>query len=189
VVTQSSEDDKADLIKFIKTITWCDSEQESWSGGRAMIDMREWVLESYLSRHMRQSNSLKMVLSAILNDSKFLRTKYHNAIYGSDVMESRNFTNHQWVHYKSNGEVENPYKHLPPVFDGLNRESIERLFEEDDLADGGAAMSAYNLMQFVEMTDEERKSIINALYKYCELDTLAMVMLYEGLNDLLNSQS
>lgn len=187
VINESTEFDKAELIKFIKAITWCDGE-EGWTGSRAMIDMREWVLESYLSSHMKQSNSLKVVLPAIINDSSFLRTKYEKGIYGSETMTSLNFKNFRWVNYGENGQVENPYKYLPPVFDGLDREAIEQLFEEDDLADGGAAMSAYNLMQFMEMTDLERKAIINALYKYCELDTLAMVMLYEGLNDLLNSK-
>jgi len=38
---------------------------------------------------------------------------------------------------------------------------------------------AYARMQFSEMTDFERESYKNALLRYCELDTLAMVMIYE----------
>ncbi len=38
---------------------------------------------------------------------------------------------------------------------------------------------AYACMQFMDMSDTERKSIIQGLLKYCELDTLAMVMIWE----------
>jgi hypothetical protein len=33
------------------------------------------------------------------------------------------------------------------------------------------------------MTDQERHALVNALYRYCELDTLAMVMVVEGMNN------
>jgi len=41
-------------------------------------------------------------------------------------------------------------------------------------------MIAYAMMQFTEMSDGERERIIQGLLKYCELDTLAMVFLWEG---------
>ena len=47
------------------------------------------------------------------------------------------------------------------------------------MADGGAASTAYAKMQFTEMNVIERTALRDALLKYCELDTLAMVMLYE----------
>jgi hypothetical protein len=53
------------------------------------------------------------------------------------------------------------------------------------LHDGGAAMTAYCKLQFTEMSDAERAEIEKALLKYCELDTFAMVMLYQGWLDLL----
>jgi len=37
----------------------------------------------------------------------------------------------------------------------------------------------------VTMFDSERKIIIEALLKYCELDTLAMVMIYQGWEDMV----
>ncbi len=49
---------------------------------------------------------------------------------------------------------------------------------------GGAALTAYARMQFEEMSDYERSEIQKALLKYCELDTMAMVMIWEGLKDL-----
>lgn len=43
---------------------------------------------------------------------------------------------------------------------------------------------AYARMQFSQMKDYERESYANALLKYCELDTLAMVMIYEHFKSL-----
>jgi len=48
------------------------------------------------------------------------------------------------------------------------------------LADGGAAMTAYMKMQFTNMPKEEKDAIIQGLLRYCELDTLAMVMIFEA---------
>ena len=47
-------------------------------------------------------------------------------------------------------------------------------------------MAAYALMQFTEMFDYEREKLRKGLLKYCELDTLAMVMIYEGWRVLLH---
>ena len=48
-------------------------------------------------------------------------------------------------------------------------------------------MTAYSRMQFTQMSDIEREKIRLALLKYCELDTLAMVMLVEHWMSLLSS--
>lgn len=39
---------------------------------------------------------------------------------------------------------------------------------------------AYAKMQFEHMSDYERDGLKAGLLKYCELDTLAMVMIYEA---------
>jgi hypothetical protein len=52
---------------------------------------------------------------------------------------------------------------------------------EDDIRSGGAAMTAYALMQFSEMSDQERTRIKEALLRYCKLDTKAMVWIYQYL--------
>lgn len=62
---------------------------------------------------------------------------------------------------------------------------LELLTEEDEIREGGAAMTAYARLQFEEMSDYEREAIRAALLKYCELDTLAMVMIYEGWRELV----
>ena len=41
-------------------------------------------------------------------------------------------------------------------------------------------MAAYGKLQYEDMSDIERDRLNTALLKYCELDTLAMVMIYEA---------
>jgi hypothetical protein len=41
-------------------------------------------------------------------------------------------------------------------------------------------MMAYARLQFEDMSDQERTEITSALKRYCELDTLAMLMIYEA---------
>lgn len=54
---------------------------------------------------------------------------------------------------------------------------LTRYLTEDSLANGEAAMTAYARMKFTEMSSIERDRIQADLLRYCELDTLAMVMI------------
>ncbi len=135
---------------------------------------------------MKGSNSIKKVLPAILNSSEFLKKKYAEPIYGADDgIPSLNFQDWQWITYE-NGEVVDPYKLLPKMFRDIPDEDLDLLSENDELREGGAALTAYARLQFEEMSDYERTEIKSALLKYCELDTLAMVMVFEGWKDLIN---
>jgi hypothetical protein len=40
-------------------------------------------------------------------------------------------------------------------------------------------------MQFEQMGDYEREELTNSLLKYCELDTFAMVMIYEVWREMV----
>lgn len=166
----SDQPDRDDLMEFIKSITWSDNETRgTWTGARKMVDMKDWVMDYYYSPIMKGSNSIKVVLPAIINDCRYVREKYS-----------------VWAKMNDKGEIVNPYKLLAPIFDSFDRMAIESLTEEDSIADGGAAMCAFNLMQFSEMSDLEKSKIAKALLTYCELDTLAMVMLFEGLSNFGN---
>lgn len=57
----------------------------------------------------------------------------------------------------------------------------------EEIGEGGAAMMAYAKMQCCELPDAEREAIRMALLRYCELDTLAMVMLYEYWHEVLTT--
>ena len=68
---------------------------------------------------------------------------------------------------------------LPKLFQDTDTATARLLYQGEKLADGGAAMIAWARMQFTAMSDQEREELSAALLKYCELDTFAMVMIYE----------
>lgn len=177
----SLETDKDELCTWIKTITKSKKDNvEKWEGERNMIDLLEVVKKYYYSPFMEGSNSLKYVLPAILNSSDYLKEKYSKPIYGNEV-KSKNYIDHSWIVIENNAAI-NPYKLLPSINEGYDNELLDTLIIDEDsgIADGGAAMIAYARMQFTEMSDEEFQRISKALLRYCELDTFAMVMLWEA---------
>ncbi len=172
--------DREELLQFIKSITHSnESSGGRWKGERDMIDLLEVVKSFYYHLAMKGSNSIKAVLPAVLR-SDFIKQKYSSPVYGDEGdIKSLNFKNQVWVKEDSNGEIISPYKLLPPVFEDIAPEERENFITDERISDGGAAMTAYARMQFTEMTETEREMIAKGLLKYCELDTLAMVMIYE----------
>jgi hypothetical protein len=176
------------LLAFIKSISKSTGNSElMWEGPRNMVDMLELVKRYYYDPYTRGSNSIKQVLPAILNRSAYLKEKYSQPIYGAlGGIKSRNFKDWTWVR-TADGVVLDPYKLLPKMFDGISDKDFEKLMsDEDDVRDGGAAMTAYAKLQYEEMSDYERGEIRSALLRYCELDSLAMVMIYEGWREMLS---
>ena len=173
--------DKTELMDWIKTITHSTGNSaEQWCGERDMVDLFLTVKHYYYDPKMGGSISLKAVLPAVLNSSKYLQHKYSKPIYGADGgIKSLNFTDKVWLQKDDAGQVKSPYKQLPPIFEGVDTDALDLLISDPKLADGGAAMTAYSRMQFTEMSDFESREIQKALLKYCELDTLAMVMIWE----------
>ena len=51
-----------------------------------------------------------------------------------------------------------------------------------------AALMAYGKLQFEEVSIKEREAIETGLLKYCELDTLAMVMIYEYFVEVIENK-
>ena len=177
--------DKETLMEWIKTITHSTGNSaENWSGERDMVDLYKVVRDFYYDPVMGGSISLKAVLPAVLNSSKYLQNKYAKPIYGATGgIKSLNFTDQIWIHLDNKGKAISPYKQLLPMFDNIDTDTLDLLVSDRNLADGGAAMTAYARMQFTEMTDIESHEIQKALLKYCELDTLAMVMIWEYLEN------
>lgn len=181
----SSEADKEELISFLKSITVSKKDSvQSWEGERKMIDLNLIVKDYYYNPYTKGSNSIKAVLPASLNSSEFLKNKYANCLEQINV-SSKNFNgNHIWFSMK-NDELVNPYKMLPSLYGGWeNDEKDETISEIESIADGGEALTAYAKLQYEDMTEKERNEITSGLLKYCELDTLAMVMIYEHLREL-----
>lgn len=177
--------DKQELVDFIKSITHSSSHQ----GARDMIDLLKLVRYYYYNPLMGGSNSLKYVLPAILNSSEYLQEKYSLPVYGKNsTIRSLNYEDGWvWINKDSRGAIINPYELLPPLFEGIDDEQIEQFLMNSNIQEGGAAMTAYAKMQFASITDLERDRIVKGLLKYCELDTLAMVMVWEYWNNLITN--
>ena len=174
-----------ELITWIETLTSPTQEESKGGerpGSRAMIDLFDLVEYYYLSPLMGGSNSLKVVLPSVIAESKFLQAKYSKPFASS--------LNHKggkvWLEKDpKTGLWLNPYKQLGPIARDIpDDETLDRLMPHRNLDDGGAAMIAYCKMQFTEMSERERTDLCEALLRYCELDTLAMVMLVEYLKDV-----
>ncbi|MEP6738023.1 MAG: DUF2779 domain-containing protein [Chryseolinea sp.] len=185
----SSEPDKEVLCDWIKTITKSSNKSnEQWEGSRNMVDLLELVKKYYYHPATRGSNSIKAVLPAILSTSPYLQEMYGKPIYGT-TMKSLNFRDRAWFQWDDEGHIINPYELLDPVFQGISPTLLDSFFmpEESDVQDGGTAMIAYAQMQFTLMTDTERQFIRKALLQYCELDTLAMVMVVQEWRRVIGS--
>ena len=190
--------DKNELIAFIDSITHPTGDELKTDGSlmpgyRDMIDLWDIVKKYYMHKDMKGSNSIKQVLPAVLKSSPFLQDKYgnENRIYGSLEMSSLNIKPadaKDWIVRNADGEIENPYKHLDDLskiskylgvtpeelseFDGGDEDS-----GDDKIANGGAALAAYTKLQFAN--EKMTSALKTALLRYCELDTLSMVFIWE----------
>jgi hypothetical protein len=174
----SEEADKDELIAFINRITD--------DGERTMVDIAKSVLKYFYHHSMKGSNSIKAVLPAILNASELIQSKYSKPIYGTEQMPSLNLKEKVWIEYEEDGKtVKNPYKLLPSVSSYLDipQEELDRMDNEDDdtVSNGGAALAAYGKLQFSDT--QMSQALEKALLCYCELDTLAMVFIWEYFYD------
>lgn len=175
---QSSERDKDELIEFIDTLV-------SKDDTRYMVDLQKLVVQYYYSVHMKGSNSIKYVLPAILNESAFLKEEYSKPYSGRSIKN-------KVLYVEENGIAVNPYtlldqlglRDIPDdvddIIEGFNTELSETI------ADGGKAMISWSRMQFDDVSEQERESTFKGLLRYCELDTLAMVMIYQHWMSLKN---
>ncbi|MBC8397640.1 MAG: DUF2779 domain-containing protein [Flavobacteriales bacterium] len=183
----SDEEDKEELISFIKLISHNTGKSaEKWCGDRDMIDLWKVVKDYYYDPYTKGSNSIKDVLPAVLNSSIFLQNKYQKEL--KDInLTSKNFVGNQIFLKFKDEKLINPYKLLPPLFDNWTQDEIDNVISGlEGISDGGAALTAYGKLQFEEISERERGEIERALLKYCELDTLAMVMIYESWKDMIN---
>ncbi len=190
----SDAPNKESLISFIETIShptndnpdpWIVPTRKQNQGTRDMVDLCKVIIMYYYNPHTFGSNSIKKVLPAVLKSSQFVQKKYSKPI-GAIAVSSKNLPDdHIWLTKREN-EIISPYKTLPPVYDNISQEEIEaRLSNIENVDDGGAALTAYGKTQYTDMTEKERQDISDALKRYCELDTLAMVMIYEHLKSIV----
>ena len=181
------EPDGKELQAFIETlVTPSDDSTNKWQPSRPMVDLLRLVKDYVYLPATNGSNSLKAVLPAILNASNYVKGKYSEAIYGAGCeIPSLNIGSTAWIRYDDEGAVINPYLLLPDIGADLSSEESDDLVGLIKINEGGAALTAYGRLMFEELPDDVRHAITQALLQYCELDTLAMVFLYEGLVDLI----
>jgi hypothetical protein len=185
---ESEKYNKAELMKFIEHITILRDKVKKdeiiRKGDRVMIDMCQTIKDYYYNPYTKGSNSIKAVLPAIFNTSKFIIDKYSKPI-GKLNMTSKNFEKDKvWISFDENNKVIDPYKSLPKTH-ADHDDSFKLIGEIDEINNGGAALTAYGRTQYTDMDEKERNDIKTALLKYCELDTLAMVMIYEHFREIL----
>ena len=176
--------DRDDLCRFIDLITIRNENKSKIPGSRNMVDLWWLVIAYFYAPQAKGKNGLKYILPAAIENSVFLRNKYSKPIYGQEKpVKSLNYVEKVWITAETGN---NPYKTLEPVFDEYSDDQLDELVDDlDGIREGGAAMTAYCKLQFSEVPLDQRQKINEALLRYCELDTLAMVMLYEYWKDIL----
>ena len=182
----SPPSDAALLKNFIEEITIENTDKRiARKGSRKMYDLCALAKKVYFHKDTGGSSSIKKVLPSVLKSSEFLKIKYSHPLLKCKN-ESLNFDQVIWWTTKDN-EVVSPYKLLPPVFSDFNNESIESLELDRELhiSEGGAATVAYGRLQFSDVSSSERESVHLSLLRYCELDTLAMIMVFEAFREWL----
>lgn len=173
----SQEPDKDELVAFIQGITH-DTKEDRY-GARDMVDLCEVVVRYYYDPSMKGSNSIKVVLPAVLR-SRELQKLYEQPY--REYVSSPNFAEFDFslINYidESHTEVGNPYKYLPTIGAEL-LEDGEMPDSEDRINNGGLANANYAKLQYDGLSEEEKLKLKNALLRYCELDTMAMVLIYK----------
>lgn len=165
--------DKEALIAFLKTLTK--------GGDRELVDLCKISEMAFFHPDTKGSNSIKKVLPAILKVSDKLKMTYSKPIYGAPGgIKSKNFAGEQGVAWiESQGS--DPYSRLKSIA----KEMLPAGAPEDSvIAEGGAAATAYARLQFENLSNLDRNRIETALLRYCELDTLAMIMVVQAWQEM-----
>jgi len=172
---EESEPEFSDCIQWIDTVTEYRVEGKKIEGKRNMVDMLELVKQYYYHPSMGGSNSIKSVLPAIFFTSEYIKKRYSGPVgFGNNLKDEA-----LWKFDSISKKPFDPYKILPDTYSALDESKSDLLFKDAKVQDGGAALVAFGKMQFTKMSEEEKSALVTALLQYCELDTLAMVMLYE----------
>lgn len=153
-------EDREELMEWIHgVISRPDSNRPS---NLHLVDLNRLVQDYYYNAFMINSLSIKDVLESVMSISPYLKEHY------SKPYNSNNYEGMIWWRPKAQKEKEgamNPYK----VIESLGRE----------IREGAEAMVAYSHLQNPDLSQQIRRELKEALLKYCELDTLAMLMIVQ----------
>ena len=149
------------LKEWLENIVKMDDKDE----GR-FIDMNALTLKHYFHPDMKGKTSIKKTLPAIWNNNSYLHKIPWFAQY-----------------YKEEyGEILSPYKAL--------KDQIEIYEQTEVVNDGTGAMRAYFEIMFGDFKDNQkiRENWRDLLLQYCELDTMAMVIIWTHWIKLTNKK-
>lgn len=120
------------------------------------VDMNDLTFMHYFHPDMKGKTSIKKVLPAVWKNNIYLHSNPWFKKYASDA-----------------GTSLNPYDTLAPIISELEKEEVVK--------DGTGAMRAYHNLMFGEQSNspEKREQLIKLLLQYCELDTMAMVIIWK----------
>jgi hypothetical protein len=132
------------------------------------VDLNKFTLDNYFHPLMKGKTSIKWTLPAVLFASKSKRIEEWLKNFESGL---------SLLKRDENSKIINPYKLLPPIEIYERAETVE---------DGTGAMRAYEDLMFGLNKGETGvvEKYRQALLKYCKLDTLAMVIIWEHWNSL-----
>lgn len=149
------------LKKWLEVVVKMDKDDSG-----LFIDLNKFTLENYFHPLMKGKTSIKWTLPAVLFASKSKRIEKWLKNFESGL---------SLLQRDENSKIMNPYKLLPPIEIYERAETVE---------DGTGAMRAYEDLMF-GLNKGEVNTVENyrqALLKYCKLDTLAMVIIWEHWN-------
>ena len=119
-----------------------------------------------------------------MESSDRLRELYSQPVYGTDALPSKNFKNMQWwVQADEGRRPRDPYALLEGTFSPelLSQGPEVRYYQRfESIQNGGGATMAYTRSQSGLMPAGVKSAIEKGLKQYCELDTLAMVMIMQA---------
>ena len=142
-----------------------------------MVDLMSIILKGYYVNGSNGSASIKSLLLPTLQYSTHLRDLYEGPNYSST-----NFKNMQWwvESLPGSGQPIDPYK-LLQMANNFDNDTDYNSNSNSVVAHGGDAIAAYSMLQRYDIDMNARQQIEKSLLRYCELDTLAMVMIVQAL--------
>ncbi|MBN2735655.1 MAG: DUF2779 domain-containing protein [Spirochaetales bacterium] len=180
--------DKKEILEWIPKIARIKGPYSNYNidKRRELVDLHRVARYCYFTPLSKGSLSIKKLLPALLNHSDYLKTKYAAPVYGKNTsFPSLNFGPVSLIRFDEKQRVINPYELLPAVFDDT---SLRPWLPFERLNDGGSAMCAYLRLYYRDISASAKENIKSALLKYCELDTLAMVLIWEHFEYLKDSE-
>lgn len=156
--------DEPELLRWLQHIAMIEKDAPTM-----ILDMNKLALKYYFHPLMGGRTSIKVTLPAVLQSTT--STKIRNWLTAENLFG-----------LTENNTIINPYDLLPKVDIMEKAESVK---------DGSGAMRAYQDMLYGahNANDEINERYKHALLKYCKLDTLAMVIIWEHWMNLKENRT